>query len=113
MVRRGIVGAAIAACAAAGCFIVTGGTDGYQLTDAGGLSASGCTGTSDCIEGQICCAVLPAPVCQTGPCALAQLCNTTKECGDSAPGCALQSCQIDGSTYTLQACGALSLCSFK
>lgn len=111
MVRRSVFGAVFLA--AAGCFVITGSTDGYQRgTDDAG-SAGGCAGSSDCDAGQVCCAALPTALCQAGPCALAQLCRTTMECGDAAPGCAVQSCKLDGSTFTLQACGALSLCSFK
>ena len=109
MLRRTIAGALSLTLTLAGCFIVTGSNDGYQPADPPG----GCAGTADCSGGQVCCAALPSPVCQSAPCALAQLCKTTMECGDSAPGCALQSCTLDGGTFTLQACGALAACSLK
>ena len=110
MGRRSIIGALFVVAALAGCFIVTGSNDAYHIADAG---SSGCASTDDCTTGQVCCAARPTSVCQTGPCALAQLCKTSMECGDSAPGCAVQSCMLDGATFTLQACGALPACYFK
>ena len=111
MLRRAILGMVLLTAAHAGCFIVTGGTDGYQPAVTADPRST-CAGSADCDAGQVCCANLPASVCQTGPCALAQLCTTTAECGDSGP-CASQSCQLDGSTFALEACGALPICAIR
>jgi hypothetical protein len=119
IIRRSIAGAVFLAAGLWGCFLVTGSTDGYAPTgNAGAATTFQCASSADCDAGQVCCLGIQSTSsassqCQAGPCALAQLCTASLECGDAAPGCALQSCMVDGSTYTLQACGALAYCAIK
>lgn len=116
MNARSIACALALAGALLGCVAIVGGTDGYQLAD--NPQPTGCTAAADCDAGEVCCLSGQEPSsttrsCQSGPCAIAQLCKTNMECGDSAPGCSLQACEVGGTTFTLQACGALPPCSFR
>jgi hypothetical protein len=127
---RGAVLGLAAAIFTLGCFLVTGGTDGYQRAtqdagggtdDAGGLvlgcvSAADCTGDGGPQGSQICC-LTPSPssfvaACQPAPCGGSfslQLCKTNAECGDAS--CTSQECTYSGSAVTLQACGSIPTCS--
>jgi hypothetical protein len=124
---RALAGIAAAA-SIAGCFIVTGGTDGYQRAaedgGGGGSDASGlvlgCVSATDCVGdggAQICCltpsASSFAATCQAAPCGgtfSIQLCKANTECADDA-SCTSQQCTYSGSSVTLQACGNIPTCS--
>jgi hypothetical protein len=117
--------------------LITGGTGGYVLEDAGdGLpdDASGqpdggtgnwipdggaCRKAAECGDAGLVCCVVGAPgadlsqvtsVCQTGPCSgPVQLCGKNSECANNA-SCSLQTCTVGGTTVSVKACGALPLC---
>ena len=102
--------------AAAGCMLVTGGTDGYSAPKA---SAGTCSSAADCGDaGSVCCLSLSnSTTSVVGSCqssctlSLPQLCKTSAECGDAGP-CSMLSCTVDGSPVTvpLQACGSVQGC---
>ena len=115
-----------------GCFIFTGGTDGYQLVDGGGGPEAGaacsadttcvalaCVSSSDCDAGEVCCVTASgisslsslSSTCQVGPCAQIQLCGTNTECGDSGTTCTSQQCPVGGVSLTLESCGAIPGCT--
>lgn len=100
---------------AAGCFVVTGGTDGYAVADAG-ADAGGCASMADCEGGTVCCfnasASSPGTVCRTAPCSGVlpiQLCKESTECGD-AGACTKQTCSALGSTLQASICGTVAGC---
>jgi hypothetical protein len=106
----------------AGCFLLTGGTSGYQLVDAGtceGNSACpgialGCLSERDCNdEGgtDVCCVTVSPPssarsTCQKGPCETIQLCKKSTECEDTTT-CMSQECVFAGAAITLRSCGGI------
>lgn len=119
MIRRLLAATLLAGVSLAGCFLVTGSTDGYVASEAGGSPS--CMSASSCADGSVCCLVLTssstslAGTCQA-TCANAaypQLCTTNAECGD-AGACTKQSCTVDaggGVTVSVQACGTLPGCA--
>jgi hypothetical protein len=125
--HRAIAGLAAAA-SIAGCFLVTGGTDGYQRApqdggsvgnDASGL-VLGCVSAADCVGdggAPICCLTPSASSfvadCQAAPCGgtfSIQLCKTNVECAGDA-SCTSQQCTYSGSVVTIEACGSIPTCS--
>jgi hypothetical protein len=127
MRRRGLVSAALSlgALAAAGCVLVTGSTDGYELADGGGaaeveagvcIAESGicfdtqCVSSADCDAGQICCLGISGLTCET-TCAFesVQLCSSSAECGDAGP-CIEQQCETSSATYSGKICGLVTGC---
>jgi hypothetical protein len=115
----------LGALAAAGCVLVTGSTDGYELADAGGASeveagtciAEGgicfdlqCASRADCDAGQVCCLGLTGETCQAS-CTLesVQLCASDVECGDAGP-CIQQQCDTSTATYSGSLCGLVPGC---
>lgn len=125
----GIAGAASFALVVAGCFLVTGSTDGYVLEDAGqsasvinggscisegGCFATECIASRDCDAGEVCCLGAAAPFgftcrseCSFGS---VQLCATDAECGDAA-ACLHQQCPLGSEAYDIQACGLVPGCT--
>jgi hypothetical protein len=102
------------AVAAGGCFLVTGSTSGY--TQEPSSSEGGCEGAADCTGdggAQICCFISTSlsSTCQGAPCGAGnvQLCAKSAECTDAA--CTSQSCSIEGTSYEVRACGAISGCT--
>jgi hypothetical protein len=121
----------------AGCFIVTGSTDGYERsaqsvseagTDApaeGGTSglSLGCVSALDCASDggtpSLCCLSLTslssaATACQPSPCGgsfSVQLCKASSECAADAGGCLSQTCTAGSATVTIQACGNVLGCT--
>jgi hypothetical protein len=126
---RKVVALLFAASIAAGCILVTGGTDGYYARDAGrssvcsdggegGCPALACVSAVDCGDGgAVCCLVTNTSVgigtaCQEscGGAFPVQLCRTNAECGDAGP-CGTQSCSVGGSSFVLEVCGMLAGCT--
>jgi len=133
---RGILFAAGAVAACAGCFLVTGSTNGYAIpveagpdaqvdrapgpltTDSGFaincISAAECRGDGGA---EICCLEPTSTTAATTNCRRtqctatlsAQLCATDAECGD-ASACIAQRCEFDGTTVVLRACGRYIVC---
>jgi hypothetical protein len=103
------------------CFLVTGGTSGYKLADAGACDgdsacpglALGCLSALDCqVDGgtDVCCATMSSPssgrsACQKGPCETVQLCKGPTECKGTT--CVSQECEFGGAALTLQSCGGI------
>jgi hypothetical protein len=115
----------LGALAVAGCVLVTGSTDGYELADAGGaaeveagvcIAESGvcfdtqCVSRADCDAGQVCCLGLTGLTCQA-TCAFesVQLCTSDVECGDAGP-CTSQQCETSAATYSGKICGLVPGC---
>jgi hypothetical protein len=120
--------------AVAGCFLITGGTSGYQLAppeagicsfDAASLGlpvaiSCACASSADCVSDggtKFCCfgqtdATAAGSSCQTMPCDAStaiQLCKKTAECLDAA--CIPQTCSYSAVSIPVQACGSLSGCT--
>jgi hypothetical protein len=113
------------------CVLITGGSDGYRLADAGTSSATcgadaqcanlsiECTSSADCTTdaaAQVCCLVPTSTsggnaACSAQPCPAlaAQLCQTTAECG--GPDCVAQLCLFGGESIMVHACGTILSCS--
>jgi hypothetical protein len=101
--------------AAAGCALLPGfGTGGFSQSDSG---VPGCTGTSDCDAGEVCCvaSLKSETTCAAAPCpvvvplpAPVQLCHGDGDCGDA--GCVEQSCTSSVASLTVRACGAIAGC---
>lgn len=128
MRRRGFLAGALSlgTLAAAGCVLVTGSTDGYELADAGGaaeveagvcIAESGvcfdtqCVSKADCGDaGQVCCLGISGETCQAS-CAFGsvQLCASSVECG-SAGACIYQECETPTLTYSGSICGLVPGC---
>ncbi len=126
---RAAIVAIAAGTAAAGCFLITGGTGGYELAppeagicsiDAGVTVTCACASSSDCLEGgrQFCCFGLSTTTlsasssCQATPCDAAagpQLCKMSSECVDAS--CTLQTCSFDSLSIPVQICGTLAGCT--
>lgn len=123
-----VVGSTLFAGALGGCFIFTGGTDGYEIVDGGQNEAAAatcaadaecvaltCVSASDCDSGEVCCltATLSSlgSACQVGPCAEFQLCSANSECGDGGAACVSQQCSSSGVSLTLQSCSAIPGCT--
>lgn len=126
--------AALALAAPVSCVLVTGGTEGYELSpppatqvtaDAGAaslqldcLAAANCGGVGDAAS-SVCCLDLAATgsaksACQAGPCGGAlpvQLCAAAGECAGGA--CVLQTCPLGGNVVDLRACGLLPTCNAR
>jgi hypothetical protein len=99
--------------AAAGCILVTGGSDGYSPAE-GGLTGQGCHTPADC-NGQVCCFVLgeagvPSTSCQASCPAWEQSCAVASDCGDAGQ-CLAQSCTVEETTVQVTTCGAISFCT--
>ena len=102
---------------AAGCALLSDfHTGGFSMADAG----HGCTGTSDCDAGQVCCVASLAAetACQAAPCPIVaplpspvQLCHGDSDCGDA--GCVNQTCTGAGESFTVQSCGAVTGCTMQ
>jgi hypothetical protein len=121
----------------AGCVIVTGSTDGYQLTaasstfdagaeagEAGSGLTLGCVSAADCSGGgdgaaSVCCLSLTsttsaATECGPSPCGgtfSVQLCKLTSECASDSGTCTSQSCSFGTASVTIQACGTVFGCT--
>ena len=103
-----LAGVAFAA-VAAGCILVTGGTDGYSAA-----GAQGCRTAQDC-GGQVCCFTLgdggvPSTACQSSCPSWQQSCAVASDCGDGG-ACLTQSCTVQGATVQVTTCGAISFCT--
>ncbi len=126
-----ISGTVALAAALSACVLITGGTDGYRVADAGTTTTTcgadaqcanlsiRCSSSADCTTdagAQICCLVPTSTsgasaACGAPPCPAlgAQLCVTTAECG--GPDCVTQLCTFGGEAITLNACGTILTCS--
>jgi hypothetical protein len=122
-----VASAAFASALVGGCFIFTGGTDGYQLVDSGqaetSTTCSGdaecvaltCVSASDCDAGAVCCltagASSLASSCQAAPCPELQLCAAASECTGAGASCTTQQCASNGVSLTLQSCSLIPGCT--
>ena len=132
---RAVLAGLIMAAAPLGCALIMDlSTDGYHLAPGSrvtdGASScdaeAGCSGlvlecasAADCDAGAVCCLTVlslssASVACQSGAsCGDAggsiQLCKSDGECGGTT--CITQSCPFGGATVTIQACGAVALCS--
>ncbi|MEO7109851.1 MAG: hypothetical protein ABI183_05395 [Polyangiaceae bacterium] len=113
----------------AGCFIITGGTDGYTSAPHPSASSDGapatcapdaecialtCLGTSDCADaGQVCCLGSTgsglSSSCQT-KCVGPQFCKGDTDCPNGG-SCTSQSCSGNGLSVVIQACGTVPDCT--
>ena len=102
--------------ALAGCILFTGGTNGYTATEAGAPSGATCESPSDCSGGQFCCAVLadgglPGSACLSScPRPYEQVCAHASDCGE-AGACLTQMCTFEGTSYQVNTCGAIPMCT--
>jgi hypothetical protein len=121
--RRALFAVAfVAAAIGAGCFVVTGSSDGYSSLPLQGGAA--CTSAADCADagGGVCCAG-PGPTrngiptvlltCQPScPVATIQICAGNTECNDGGAACVIQSCTFSAagasSAVPFQACGLIN-----
>lgn len=107
-----LAGLAFAA-VAAGCVLVTGGTNGYSASEAG-LTGQACHTPKDC-AGQACCFIVddagvPSTACQATCPAWEQACAVGSDCGDGG-SCLAQSCTVEGTTVQVTTCGPISFCT--
>lgn len=116
MLRAALAVALAAASLLAGCELVTGGTNGYTSPEAG---ATGCTSSSQCSGGQMCCYAVaeggtPTSQCQASCPASEQPCLVASDCGDGGI-CWTQACPVDVSgltvTVNVSTCGVIAECS--
>jgi hypothetical protein len=125
-----VVGAVMLSSAlVAGCFIITGGTDGYTSAPNPSASSDGgaatcapdatcvsltCLGTSDCADaGQVCCLGSAggglSSACQS-KCLGPQFCKGDSDCPNGG-SCTSQSCSGGGVSLIVQACGTVPGCT--
>jgi hypothetical protein len=133
---RTSIAAATLLTAGAGCFLLTGSTDGYtlappeagictidasSLTSLGVTLSCGCTSSADCHAGaRFCCfgvsltgtSASGASSCQATACDAAvgaQLCEQSSECVDAA--CIGQTCTFSELSIPVRACGHVNGCT--